>query len=59
MNTKLPQSIQPEIEYHLKNKDFKSAKDTYDQWLMKKDENSLTKEKLVSSSIQDEYATLF
>ena len=59
MNTKFPQSIRPEIEYHLKNKDPKSAKDVYDQWMMKKEEISPSNEELESSFIQDEYADLF
>ena len=59
MTTKVPQSIQQEIQYHLQNHDPESAKYAYDQWMMKNGEDHTEKEELIPSSIHDDDAVLF
>lgn len=59
MTTKLPESIQQEIQYHLKNNDPESAKNVYDQWVMKEEKTHTDKEELVASIIHEDHAVLF
>lgn len=59
MTTKLPQSIQKEVQYHLNNNDLESAKLVYDQWMMKNPKKDPNNEELISTRIHEDHRVLF
>jgi len=53
------ESIEQEIAYHLKNNDPESAKNVYDQWMMKKNVQSVENKETITTSDYKDLAALF